>query len=381
MRVRRVDPSDGDDVRAFVNLPFLLYRDCRQWVPPLVNDVKGVMDRRRHPFYQHSDAEFFVAEEAGQAVGRIAMLENRNFNAYNHCRAALFFYFDCVDDKLAARSLFDAAFGWMRERGLNQVIGPKGFHPTDGLGLLVEGFEHRPAMGIPYNYAYYSSLLSDNGFTKRGDLLSGYLSGQTELPERYYALAEKVKARRGLRIHRFSNKAEMRQWLKRGAAVLNEAFEGGPDFCPITEAEFQVAAEQMLVLIDPRLIKLVMKGDQIVGFLFGFPDLSAALQRCRGRLWPLGWLYLLWELRRTKWVNMNGLGLLPGYRGVGGNVLLYTEMTKTVKEFGFEHVESVQVGEENSKSLEENEIFGVQWYKRHRVFERALEARAFGATG
>jgi len=173
----------------------------------------------------------------------------------------------------------------------------------------------------------------------------------------------------------------MRQWLKRGAAVLNEAFEGGPDFCPITEAEFQVAAEQMLVLIDPRLIKLVMKGDQIVGFLFGFPDLSAALQRCRGRLWPLGWLYLLWELRRTKWVNMNGLGLLPGYRGVGGNVLLYTEMTKTVKEFGFEHVESVQVGEENSKSLEENEIFGVQWYKRHRVFERALEARAFGATG
>jgi len=159
MRVRRVDPSDGDDVRAFVNLPFLLYRDCRQWVPPLVNDVKGVMDRRRHPFYQHSDAEFFVAEEAGQAVGRIAMLENRNFNAYNHCRAALFFYFDCVDDKLAARSLFDAAFGWMRERGLNQVIGPKGFHPTDGLGLLVEGFEHRPAMGIPYNYAYYSSLL------------------------------------------------------------------------------------------------------------------------------------------------------------------------------------------------------------------------------
>jgi len=377
MPVRSLDPTDSGDVGRFVNLPFELYRDCRQWVPPLVRDIRALFDRSKHPFYRHSEAEFFIAEEAGQVVGRIAVLENRNYNAHTTCQAALFYYFDCIEDRTVARSLFEAVFGWAQERGLNKVIGPRGFVGTDGLGLLVEGFEHRPAMGIPYNHAYYANLLSDSGFEKRGDLLSGYLSGQEELPERYYALADKVKARRGLRIHTFSSKAEMGQWLKRGAAVLNEAFEGSADFYPITDEEFQLAAQQMLTLIDPRLIKLVMKGEKIVGFLFAFPDVSAALQKCQGRMWPLGWLYILRELRRTKWVNMNGLGLLPEYRGVGGNVLLYTEMTKTVKAFGFEHVDVVQVGEENAKSLAENEALGVRWYKRHRVFERALEPKVY----
>jgi hypothetical protein len=377
MRVRRIDPSDSGDVQRFVNLPFELYRGCKEWVPPLVSEMYALFDRSTHPFYRHSEAGFFVAEEGGQTVGRIAVLENRNYNAHNGYHAALFYYFDCVEDAAVASSLFDAAFSWAQERGLNQVIGPRGFVGTDGLGLLVEGFEHRPAMGIPYNFSYYAGLLSDKGFVKRGDLLSGYLSGREELPERYYALAEKVKTRRGLRIHAFSSKGEMRQWLKRGAAVLNEAFDGSADFYPITDEEFQVAAEQMLTLINPRLIKLVMKDEKIIGFLFAFPDVSAALQRCRGRLWPLGWFYILRELRRTKWVNMNGLGLLPEYRGVGGNVLLYTEMTKTVKEFGFEHVDVVQVGEENTKSLAENEALGVRWYKRHRVFERALEPKVY----
>jgi hypothetical protein len=377
MRVRRLDPSDSGDVQRFVNLPFELYRDCKQWVPPLVSEMYALFNRSTHPFYRHSEAGFFVAEDAGQTVGRIAVLENRNYNAHNGYRAALFYYLDCVEDGAVANSLFDAAFSWAQDRGLSQVIGPRGFVGTDGLGLLVEGFEHRPAMGIPYNFAYYARLLSDNGFAKRGDLLSGYLSGGEELPERYYALAEKVKARRGLRIHTFSSKREMRQWFKRGAAVLNESFDGSADFYPITDEEFQVAAEQMIMLINPRLIKLVMKDEEIVGFLFAFPDVSAALQRCRGRLWPLGWFYILRELRRTKWVNMNGLGLLPEYRGVGGNVLLYTEMTKTVKEFGFEHVDVVQVGEENTKSLAENKALGVRWYKRHRVFERALEPKVY----
>lgn len=377
MRVRRVDPADARNIQQFVSLPFELYRNSKQWVPPLVNDVKAVLDRSRHPFYQHSEAEFFLAEGGGQPLGRIAVLENRNYNVHNGSRSALFYYFDCIEETGVATALFDAALGWAQDRGLNQVIGPKGFVGTDGLGLLVDGFEHRPAMGIPYNYAYYARLVSENGFEKRGDLLSGYLSGTEELPERYYTLADRVKARRGLHIHTFSSKAEMREWLKRGAAVLNEAFEGSADFYPITDAEFRVAAEQMLTLINPRLIKLVMKDEKIVGFLFGFPDVSWALQKCQGRLWPLGWLYVLLELRRTKWVNMNGLGLLPGYRGVGGNVLLYTEMTKTVKEFGFEHVDVVQVGEENTKSLAENEALGVSWYKRHRVYHRVLEPRVW----
>ncbi len=202
--------------------------------------------------------------------------------------------------------------------------------------------------------------------------MSGYLSADYSLPQRFYDLAEKIKERRGFRIQSFRRRSEGRQWVPRVARLLNAAFEGSHDFYPFREDEMEAAARQILQLADPRLMKLVMKDDEVVGFLFAFPNLGNALRRAKGRLWPLGWLYLLWEYRRTEWVDVNGLGLLPEHRGVGANAILYTELAKTLKPFQFKHADIVQVGEENDKSLAEMETLGVKWYKRHRVYQQDI---------
>ena len=368
MRVHRVDTSRRRDVNRFIGVPFDLYRDCPQWVPPLRSEVGLCLNRRRHPFYEHSDAEFLLVEGDGRDVGRVAIIDNRNYNRYHDSRTAFFYLFECVDDAGAARALFDAAATWARGRGLDTISGPRGLLAGDGIGLLVDGFQHRPAVGIPYNLSYYERLLLACGFTKETKFYSGYLSGDYALNPRYFEVAQKVMERRGLRIKTFESRRELVAWAPRIREVYNDSFRDGEGHVPLTEGELAVVAERLLSIADHRLIKLVIKGDEVIGFLFAFQDISAGLQRIKGRLWPVGWLVLMHEFKRTEWVNVNGMGLLPEHRGVGANAVLYTEMAKSVSEFGFKHADVVQVEEKNAKSLAEMAALGVQWYKTHRVY-------------
>lgn len=372
MQIRRVDTARRGEVNRFIQFPFELYRTCPQWVPPLWQEMRLVLNREQHPFYEYSDAEFLIAEHQEEVVGRLAVMNNRNYNRHHGQRIAFFYYFDVVNDLGVAQALFDAGQTWARTQGLTTLIGPKGFLQGDGLGMLAEGFEHRPAMGIPYNYAYYNDFMERLGFVKETDFYSGYLAGSHELPPRFFEVADRVKARRGFEIKSFSSERELRQWIGRIGQLYNDCFVDNWEYCPITPAEMQAIADRMLSIANPRLIKLVMKGDDLIGFVFPFPDLSAAIQKAQGRLWPIGWLYLLREFSRTKWVNFNGLGLLPQHQGVGANSILYTEVARTIRECGFEHADVVQVEERNAKSQGDMAAIGVSWYKKHRIYRSEI---------
>ncbi len=373
MRVIHVDTADRRNVRSFLDLPFRLYRDVPQWVPPLRNEARLMLDRRRHPYFQHSQADFLLAEdESGRPVGRLAILDNRAYNDFNNERTAFFFLFECEDNPAAALALFEAGFGWARARGLNRINGPKGMTPFDGLGMLVRGFEHRPAFGIPYNPPYYPALVEAAGFRTSGEIVSGYLGGSYHLPQRVHQVAQAVQRRRGLRVVRYSSRRDLRSLVPQLQSLYNSALGGTPGGVPLNDDEVRALADQILWFADPRLIKIVMKDDLPVGFLFAYPDISAAVQRSRGRLLPLGWLDLLLELRRTKWININGAGILEKYRGLGGTALLFSEMEKSVHEGGFEHADLVQVGMENDKMQRELAELGIDFYKMHRMYEREL---------
>ncbi len=374
-----IDTTNRRQARQFLDLPFRLYRDVRQWVPPLASDVRRMLDRKQHPFYRHSDAAFFLALDGSRtAVGRIAVLDNRNYNAYNHEQTAFFYLFECEDDPTTAQALCDAAFAWARARGLDRVYGPKGFTALDGMGLLVDGFEHRPAFGIPYNLPTYPALLESAGFVTVGDVLSGYLSGDVVFPEKIHRIAARVQERRGLRVARFRRRRDLRALIPDLQAMYNAAIEGTPGNVPLTDDEVRTLAAQLLWFADPRLIKLVMARDaetgaeHPVGFLFAYPDISAAMQRCKGWLFPFGWLDALLELRRTDWLNINGAGIVEEYRGLGGTAILFSELAKSIAERGARHVDVVQIGADNDRMLRELRDFGVDFCKTHRMYQRLL---------
>jgi hypothetical protein len=373
MHVCRLDLTNRRDVRRYVEFPFRLYRESPLWVPPFVDEVRAQLDPGKHPFYQHSEAAFFLACEGDEVVGRVAVLDNARYNRYKGEHTAFFYHFDVVNDRAVSRALFDAAFDWARGRGLDLMWGPKGFMAADGQGLLVEGFEHRPALGIAYNYPYYGELMEDAGFEKQLDFISCYVDRQMSVPGRFLEVAEKVKRRRGFRTVRFRNKAELRAAIPRVAAAYNSAFIEVQGYVPITEAEAQAIGDRILSIADPTLITLLMKEDEIVGFVLAYPDLSAAIQRCRGRLWPTGWYHLMREFKRTQWLNFNGGAILEPHRGLGGNALMYAELYHTlVGDDQYQYGDLVQIQETNTRMIRELQALEVKPYKKHRIYRRSL---------
>lgn len=371
VKVEKIDTNSKALVRRFVAIPYRLYAGHPQWVPPLYIDAEMQLDRKKHPFYEHSDADFFIATRDGHDVGRIAALENRRFNDYHGTRQAQFYLFDCEDDEEAAQALFERVFDWAHQRQLDTVVGPKGFGALDGYGLLIEGYEHRQIMTMMnYNYPYYVRLVEANGFTKEVDFVSCYLSAETfNLPERVHHIAERVLQRGTLQVQRFQTKGDLKAWAGRIGQSYNKAFVNNWEYYPLTEREIAFLLENLLTVADPRLIKVITHESEAVGFLFGFPDLSAALQRAKGRLLPFGLFDLLLEMRRTKWIALNGAGILPEFQGRGGNALLYSELVKTVRDYHFQHADLTQVAETAVQMRNDLINLGGKPYKNHRVYK------------
>ena len=381
MEIVKVSLSNKKMVRHFLRLPFNIYKNILEWVPPLLLDERARFNVRKYPFYTHSQAAFFLAMQDDQPTGRIAVINNRHFNEYNQEQTAFFYLFECENKLETASMLFEAAIEWAKSQGLNKIIGPKGFTPLDGFGMLTKGFDFRPALGIPYNPSYYNDLLEGLGFEVASESVSGYMDATIEFPNRIHELSKRIQRRRGLSVSRFNKRNDLKVLIPKLKDLYNGALHGTSGGIPLTDSEANSLASQIMWFADPSLIKIVFNTNsqnqetkKMVGFLLAYPDISGALQRTRGRIFPFGWVVILRELKKTDWININGAGLLEEYRGLGGTALLFSEMQKSIVESGqFRHADIVQIGVDNFKMQREMENFGINFNKMHRVYQLHLD--------
>ena len=225
-----------------------------------------------------------------------------------------------------------------------------------------------------YNYDYYPKLMESLGFEKEVDFVSCYLPAhEFKIPERVESIAKRVIERGTLTVKKFKSKRELIKWAPRIGEAYNKAFIHNWEYYPFSRGDIQYAVDNIFLVADPRLIKVILAGEEIVGFLFAFPDVSAALQRAKGRLFPFGIVDILLEMKRAKTISGNGMGILPEFQGRGGNALLYYEMGKTVLGFNqFDHVEMTQVAETTEQMRADlKNLNGVE-YKNHRVYRKSI---------
>jgi GNAT superfamily N-acetyltransferase len=376
LEIEKIDTKNKRQVHDYVRFPYRLYKDCPQWVPPLYSDVELQLDSEKHPFYEHSKADFFLAYQDREVVGRIAALEHRPYNKYHDKKLAQFYHFETMQDIEIAEALFNRVFDWAKENSLTHVMGPKGFAVLDGYGLLIEGFEYHQIMTMMnYNYPYYVNYVETFGFNKEVDFVSCYLSRKDfNLPERIHSIAERVKKRGTLRVLRFENKKELKSWAQRIGKAYNAAFINNWEYAPLSEREIDFILSTILDVADPQLIKVIAHKDEAVGFLLGFPDLSEGLQKAKGKLFPFGIFHLLSSMKNTSWIAVNGAGVLPEFQGRGGNALLYSELEKTVKEdkYKFKHCDMTQIAETAVQMRRDLTNLGGKPYKNHRVYIKSL---------
>lgn len=373
MQIRRVDPADQPSVKAFVEFPYRLYRKEPNWVAPLRVSRRESLDPNKHPAYQHSAADFFLAENGKEVVGTLAVIDNARYNDYTGRQNAFFSFFDCVNDSQVSDGLFAAGCEWAKNRGRQHIIGPRGLIGSESGGVLIEGFEHPAVMEVPYNFDYYDRLIAQAGFEKVTDHLSGTLEVATaHFPERVEQVAERVMQKRGFTSHSFTTVKEIQPWVEGIKKAHSVSFINNHEYYPISDQEYDAVIKNLLTVADPRLIKVVSKGEEVVAFLLAYPDLSDGFRRAKGNLYPFGWLHLLYEKKHSKVMMANGLAIIPEYRGLGSNALMYVALKDAVLTGGYERIEAVMVNETNIASKAENEILGMRWYKRHRNYSRSL---------
>ena len=374
LTVKKIDLDSSLEVKQFVQFQYDLYKDCPQFCPPFRADITLMLNKKKHPFYEHSDGEFFIAEKDGKVAGRIGVFINTLFNEYHRVKKGQFYFFDSIDDQDVANELFSAAFDYCRQRGIEQLVGPKGLSAFDGYGILYEGYDHHQMMTMMnYNYPYYPKLLENIGFEKEVDFASCYLTKDSfVLPEKIREVARRVIERGKFKILEFKNKAQIRAMADEIGAAYNNTFINNWEYYPMTQGEINLLLSNLLDVINPRLIKIITYDEKIVGFLIAFPDITRALQRHNGRITPFALVDILVSLKKTDWVSLNGAGVLPEYQGRGGNALLYYEMEKTLKDFGFTYWELTQVAETATQMRKDLTTAGGDFYKTHRVYHKQL---------
>jgi len=374
LTVKKIDLDSSLEVKQFVQFQYDLYKDCPQFCPPFRADITLMLNKKKHPFYEHSDGEFFIAEKDGKIAGRIGVFINTLFNEYHRVKKGQFYFFDSIDDQDVANELFSAAFDYCRQRGIDQLVGPKGLSAFDGYGILYEGYDHHQMMTMMnYNYPYYPKLLENIGFEKEVDFASCYLTKDSfVLPEKIREVARRVIERGKFKILEFKNKAQIRAMADEIGAAYNNTFINNWEYYPMTQGEINLLLSNLLDVINPRLIKIITYDEKIVGFLIAFPDITRALQRHNGRITPFTLVDILVSLKKTDWVSLNGAGVLPEYQGRGGNALLYYEMEKTLKDFGFTYWELTQVAETATQMRKDLTTAGGDFYKTHRVYHKQL---------
>jgi GNAT superfamily N-acetyltransferase len=374
IKIEAVNRQNRKLVGEFIELPYRIYQGVSQWVPFMKVDVRNMLDPKKHPFYEHSDAQAFIAVRNGQTVGRIAVMENRLYNQVQNKEIASFDLLESENDLEVIKALFGATREWATNRGLTQMIGPKPFGLGDGYGILVEGFEKRQMMiMMNYNLPYLPRLMEEYGFEKEVDFVSCQIeTANFSMPEKVKKVAERVLEKGTISVRGFTSRSELRTVGKEIGEIYNKVFVKNWEYYPYTKREIETAIENVILFADPKMIKVLMDGEKIIGFLFAFPDVSRAIQRHKGQLNPISILDLLREAKRSEMVSVNGMGVMEEYHGRGGNALLYYEMEKTVKSRNFKYAEFTQVAESAEQMRKDLITLGGAEVKNHRVYRLTI---------
>lgn len=364
------DPR-GRLAKAFVELPFGIYRDVPQWVPPFRREVVQVL-AGRHPFFLHSRGEAYLLRRGNRAVARFMVLEPRRYNEYTGNRDVRLTMPEAIHDEEVWQRMFAVALERARNWGGSRLIGPQGFSPFDGGGVLVEGFEHRASMTMmPWHHRWYGEHFEKNGFTRYKDFVS-YLArtGDFSLPDKIARVVAIARKRGGFTPVQPRNRRELKQLGAEIGELYNRSWEDHAEFCPFTSEELGNLQETITAVADPRMIVcLRAPGGELAAFVLPFPDLSAALRRGEGRLGLRTILALARERRRTDHVIVNGLGVLPEYRRQGVTAILYAHLAGELQRRRIRTLEMTQIAETTDLMLSEAAALTGRIYKRHRVYE------------
>jgi GNAT superfamily N-acetyltransferase len=371
VEITPVPAGDGRGLDRFIAFPYDHYRDDPLWVPQLRRDMHTLLSPAKNPFFQHAEAQYFLAHRNGKIVGRIGAIKNDAHTREHQDKVGFYGFFESIDDQQVANALWDTAAAWLKERGFDTMRGPMSPSINDECGLLIKNNGMPPSLMMPYNPAYYEELHERYGFTKAKDLLAFEGGGSEKPPERFVRLAQRVAQRAGITL-RPLNKKRFADEVELVKVLYNKAWEKNWGFVPLTEAEIDHLAKQLKPIVVPDLVVFAERGGEVIGFGVALPDFNLALLHNRsGRFFP-GILKVLWHARKINRARVLLLGVIREFRGKGIDGTLYDWVWQACVKHGMPSGEGGWILEDNAPMTKAALQLGFHISKTYRVYDKPL---------
>ncbi|UXP32893.1 hypothetical protein N6H18_02845 [Reichenbachiella agarivorans] len=366
--------SNKKDLKKFIDFPHELYANDEHYVPELYMAQADMLNKSTFPFFQHSEAEFFLAYQDDKIVGRIAAIKNNNYIEYTNKQVGQFGFFDTIDDYEVAKALLDTVKNWIAQHGLNQITGPYNYSTNETCGTLIEGFDSPPTLMMTYNKPYYADFMDRYGFEKDMDLLS-YIVYTKDVPEKLTRMSNLLFERlnsKGITIRK-ANLSKFKEEVDKLYQIYNSAWEKNWGFVPMTEAEFKHSAKDMKMIVDPDFLLIAEAEGKPIAFSLSLPDLNMPLKHLkRGRLLPFGLFKLLYYKRKINRVRVITLGIVEQYRKLGIDAYFYAKAFEEAKNKKMLFGEASWILENNEMMNRAITNINGKVYKKHRLYKKAI---------
>lgn len=358
---------------AFIRFQLEHYAGDPNFVPPIVAERRDFLDARTNPFFLEADAALFLARRGGRVVGRVAAVVDRRSNRFHGTVDGFFGLFESQNDPSLAAALFEAASAWLKQRGMQRVLGPVNLAFHHDCGLLVEGFDRAPSLMMPYNPRFYAQLLEANGFERLKDLWSYELLAAQGFPAQVARLADRARRSGKIRVRRIDT-ARPEADVRRIKAINETMLEPGFGFAPLRDAEFADAVQRLrpVILMRPELSLVAEVDGEVVAFSITLPEINEALKAAGGALFPFGLVKLLWAARRIDRLRVLLFGIQDGFRRRGIDALLAHETYLAAQELGYRSAELGWVMEDDRLVVRTIEALGARRIKAYRLYARSV---------
>lgn len=375
VEIRKVQTKK--ELKEFIHFANDLYKGDEYYAPSLISDDYNTFDPKKNGAFDFCQAQMFLAYKEGKVAGRVMAIINNRANETWKVKQVRYGWIDFINDEEVAKALLDAVAAWGKERGMTDIAGPLGFTDFDPEGMLVEGFERVATMIGIYNYPYYPQILEKLGYTKETDWMEYRITIPDELPERYYKYADIVIAKNKLNVRKVTRRMVNKEnYGRKFFKLINETYYKLYGFSLLSDKQVDAYTKLYLGLLDTRMVSFIEnENGELVAAGVTMPDLTAALQKCGGKLFPFGWFHLLkaifWKPCDT--LDMLLVGVREDYRGKGLNAVLVTDLYPRLKAMGFKYAETTAELETNDSIQAMWKYFEREQHKRRRVYAKKID--------
>lgn len=360
-------------VKEFIFLPEKIYSGNPRWVPPMYIDEWNFHDPKQNKALDYSDVIRVIAYADSKPVGRIMGIINHKYNQEHREQTARFFALDCIHDEHVAHALITHIERWASDKGMTKLIGPYGFSDKDPQGLQVEGLDLLPVIATPTNPVYLQTLVENEGYEKELDCVSYQMPIPAQLPPVYERVFGRINANKNFKLLEFTTKRQLKPYIVPLFRLVNETYAPLFGFVPMTEVEMKKFASQYMPVLVPELVKVVVdKSHDMIAFVVSMPDMSAGIQKAKGRLFPFGFIHILRSMQKTNQLNLLLGAIKSAHRGKGLNVLMGKALIESARKRRLTVMDSHLILEKNEIMRAECEKLGGVIRKRYRVYQKLL---------